>query len=452
MSSNVTANNVTMPLTHCEKGGAAGASLGIGIFLGTLGSVLINIGQNLQSTGMMGRPDVQKKPCTSRTWVIGMTTFAVGAVINFLAFAFAPASILVPIEASQFVVNVIWGKFVNKKSISMRMLVGVTLTIIGTLMCVIFGPSDNRCFSLKDLIALWLIPTWWAYVVISFGVAFWSLHTYNRYQRAERAGRPLRNSIYVLPVTFAVSSALLGGGQMIVHSKAIAELLELQFALVEPYPMTTWFFYVEFFLLFFGGFYWLYKMNEGIGLFDPLFIIPLLQSCYILFGVIAGGIFFEEFAGLQNGPYGIAGWPLFIIGMASLLWGLYLIAPQQDAEDRAKRISREVSVHGSPTLIDRAESEKVHTPLRVALEMDQLNPMKIDSTSHEVPLPTDKEEPNVALRRRDEHRRPSSGSKSERVSRNSSSSSPREQQVVSAEGDDGQESLMAVSLDYPKIL
>ena len=148
--------------------------------------------------------------------------------------------------------------------------------------------------------------------------------------------------------------------------------------------------------------------------------------------------------------------------MASLLWGLYLIAPQQDAEDRAKRISREVSVHGSPTLIDRAESEKVHTPLRadeeaveadhVALEMDQLNPMKIDSTSHEVPLPTDKEEPNVALRRRDEHRRPSSGSKSERVSRNSSSSSPREQQVVSAEGDDGQESLMAVSLDYPKIL
>ena len=42
MSSNVTANNVTMPLTHCERGGAAGASLGIGICLGTLGSVLIN--------------------------------------------------------------------------------------------------------------------------------------------------------------------------------------------------------------------------------------------------------------------------------------------------------------------------------------------------------------------------------------------------------------------------
>jgi hypothetical protein len=147
---NVTANNSTMPLTHCEKGGAANASLGIGIFLGTLGSVLINIGQNLQSTGMMGRPDVQKKPCTSRTWVIGMTTFAVGAVINFLAFAFAPASILVPIEASQFVVNVIWGKFVNKKNISMRMLAGVTLTIIGTLMCVIFGPSANRCFSMSS--------------------------------------------------------------------------------------------------------------------------------------------------------------------------------------------------------------------------------------------------------------------------------------------------------------
>jgi hypothetical protein len=68
-------------------------------------------------------------------------------------------------------------------------------------------------------------------------------------------------------------------------------------------------------------------MNTSLGLFDPLFIIPLLQSSYILFGVISGGIYFEEFAGLHNGPAGAGGWPLFILGMLCILSGLALIAP-----------------------------------------------------------------------------------------------------------------------------
>eukprot|EP00966_Prymnesium_polylepis_P206134 4776409-Prymnesium_polylepis.1 len=34
-------------------------------------------------------------------------------------------------------------------------------------------------------------------------------------------------------------------------------------------------------------------MNKSLGLYDPLFIIPLLQSSYITFGATASGIFYR---------------------------------------------------------------------------------------------------------------------------------------------------------------
>ena len=40
----------------------------------------------------------------------------------------------------------------------------------------------------------------------------------------------------------------------------------------------SWYFYLEFSLLSVTGCIWLYKMNESLGLYDPLFIIPLMQA------------------------------------------------------------------------------------------------------------------------------------------------------------------------------
>ena len=44
---------------------------------------------------------------------------------------------------------------------------------------------------------------------------------------------------------------------------------------------------------------WLYRLSSALGKYDPLFIIPMLQSNYILFSTVTGGIFFQEFASLE---------------------------------------------------------------------------------------------------------------------------------------------------------
>ena len=140
--------------------------IGFGIFLGLLGSVLINLGNNLQALAMHrsgtlkaksrwaavqervnavialspeGQPESRTEAVAAKAapvysdetlaaltrWtrikIAGTTIFLFGSLINFAAFAFAAASVLAPLEAVQFITNLVFGKCVHGLAISRRM-------------------------------------------------------------------------------------------------------------------------------------------------------------------------------------------------------------------------------------------------------------------------------------------------------------------------------------------
>ena len=75
-------------------------------------SVGINTGNNLQAVGLqaltakgvsMGLPPDSKElqPPKSKVWVIGTVVFFSATIINFVAFGFAPAALLAPLESIQ---------------------------------------------------------------------------------------------------------------------------------------------------------------------------------------------------------------------------------------------------------------------------------------------------------------------------------------------------------------
>ena len=120
--------------------------IGVGIFLGLLGSVLINLGNNMQALAMQRAGTLKARArwaavherATARRskteavaamagpvysdealaalarWTRikngGTAIFIFGSVINFAAFAFAAASVLAPLEAVQFITNLVFGK------------------------------------------------------------------------------------------------------------------------------------------------------------------------------------------------------------------------------------------------------------------------------------------------------------------------------------------------------
>ena len=111
---NASTGNSTYHESDESELGATGVI--IGVIMGLVSSIFINVGQNIQSLGAMARPEYQNNPCSSKTWRIGLYVFLFGSIGNQVSFTFAPASVLVPLEAVQFVTNVIFSKFVNKVS------------------------------------------------------------------------------------------------------------------------------------------------------------------------------------------------------------------------------------------------------------------------------------------------------------------------------------------------
>ena len=68
---------------------------------------------------------------------------------------------------------------------------------------------------------------------------------------------------------------------------------------------------------------WLKRLNDALKMFNPLFIIPLLQCNFIFFAVVSGGIFFQEFS-----TFDLRQWMGFWFGIIVMFSGLVLLTPK----------------------------------------------------------------------------------------------------------------------------
>jgi len=80
--------------------------------------------------------------------------------------------------------------------------------------------------------------------------------------------------------------------------------------------------------------YWLFRLNTALGLYNPMFIIPLLQSNFIFFAIVSGGIYFKEFNYMDKGE-----WVGFVAGIISMFSGIALLVPPKDSEKEDSTVS-----------------------------------------------------------------------------------------------------------------
>lgn len=280
MTTNDVAANASMTTNATDVAAACdsfeGWEVPVGVAMGVLGSIGMNVGQNMQATGVRSLPEaVQQFPWRSRTWLYGFAVFVSFAIINFSALSFAPASILVPIESLQFVSNVFYNRIVNQLRVSRRMYLGVLLAVVGTVLTVVFG-APGRCHSLEQMEVYWTNAGWWAFLAFSMPAALGAFVLHRRYRRHWREGHPLSPRLRrALPVSYSLYCALLGGSQLIVHAKVVATLGAMLLR-GETRVLRSWLLYTELALMCLCGGLWGVKLTECLALYEPLLIIPLM--------------------------------------------------------------------------------------------------------------------------------------------------------------------------------
>eukprot|EP01071_Lankesteria_metandrocarpae_P005992 Lankesteria_metandrocarpae@DN4202_c0_g1_i1.p1 len=115
----------------------------VGSCLMAVGSVMMKIGiqRDMQTSGWSG----SAFPFCQAVWWMGFSLYTFGAILHALALAFAPASILAPMNSLGLVANAAVAATVLSEPFGFRELVGTAGTIVGVTLCAIstFLPHDE---------------------------------------------------------------------------------------------------------------------------------------------------------------------------------------------------------------------------------------------------------------------------------------------------------------------
>lgn len=226
----------------------------------------------------------------------------------------------------QFISNICFGRIIHGTRIRRRMVVSTVIILGGIVLVVMFSPSVNPDFDVKQLKALYTRRAFHIYAATLVVLAGGLTTMYTRYRAHFLQAKPLPRDLLVRSTSYAMASAVLGT-QSTLQAKILSELLVTDNAVAS---LRNWFTYVTLVAFVGSTCFWLYRMNHALALFDPLFIIPVLQIFWTLFATLNGGIFFREFFG--DGFSLCCDVPGFASGIFVIFVGVFLLAPRKMKE------------------------------------------------------------------------------------------------------------------------
>lgn len=353
-----------------------GSTWAIGVCVNIVGSIMINLGTNLlkyshkiaqdeylvqsnqanldrRGNGVSeasitiadaGKSNVKHISGTyTKLWYIAFSTFVLGNLINFGSFSLATQSLLAGLGSIQFITNVIFSRFLFNDQITAQILLGTLIILSGNVFVVIFANQSSNNYTAQQLLELYGEPTflWYAGFMILLAIFLHRAHleSIDLLHRAKvlqyRLLNPKRLNPMVekaVPITFALVSGIIGT-QGVVLAKSCSDLIRSTFQgenqFVHPFTyvlLAIWVYVITF---------WLRRMNEALRRFDGVFIIPLLQVNWIVFSIISGGIYFQEFEGFSSGRlFG------FLAGVVLIVIGVFLLAPEKLQKEKVEDVPR----------------------------------------------------------------------------------------------------------------
>ncbi|AOW07141.1 magnesium transporter NIPA-domain-containing protein [Yarrowia lipolytica] len=266
----------------------------IGITTAICGNIIISVALNLQRYAHIRlEADVSSPHYTSsKVWWCGLALMTIGEAGNFLAYAFAPASVVSPLGVFAIVANCLIAPIVFKERVKWSNMMGVAVTVVGILFVVLSATSaqsDTRPVEPRDphamIMAALQQKSFLVYIVFVFVSATLLLHFSRQQLRQQTA-------LFVYLGLVALFGALTA-----LSTKAVSSLLSFAFLRALYDPLT----YACAFVLAATAVFQINFLNRALQTFPSTVVIPTHFVLFTLSVIVGSAMTYHDFDGMTLG-------------------------------------------------------------------------------------------------------------------------------------------------------
>jgi len=254
-------------------------------------------------------------------WVAGIVCVILGSLFDFAALAFVDQAVVAPLGSLTLVSNVFFAPLLLKEKVNRKQLYCTALIIAGSILAVAFAPHAENSPSVREMFGNFAMPRFIIYAVISCAVVALLRYISFRLNKIRRQDMHAYHAVARYHTFAYAACAGIMGAQSVLFAKCTAMLLASTFS----GKAIMFVFWQSYFILAGLGvtiFLQIRWLNSGLQRFSALLIVPIFQSFWILVSVIAGMIFFGEYAGVFAHA---ANAVMFPMGLGLTICGVYFL-------------------------------------------------------------------------------------------------------------------------------
>ncbi|KAJ8332238.1 hypothetical protein SKAU_G00427830 [Synaphobranchus kaupii] len=314
----------------------------IGTLLAIFGNLLVSASLSIQKyshVNLAGTKDPRAYYRT-KTWWLGLFLTILGELGIFVSYAFAPLSLIAPLNAVSVIASSILGfiflreKWKPKEFLKRYILsfVGCALTVAGTYLFVTFGPNSHEKLDAENIVRHVIGWPFLLYLVLGIITFCLLLYFYK-----------LRNANYLIVVLMLV--ALLGS-VTVITVKAVSGMVLL--SILGNLQLTYPIFYIMFVCMVATVVFQATFLSQASHWHDSSLIACVNYILSTTFAIVAGAIFYLEFN--HEDVLHIC---MFLLGCAVCFLGVFLITKNRK---KAKAFEPYVTMdmtQGVPTIHDK---------------------------------------------------------------------------------------------------
>lgn len=254
-------------------------------------------------------PPPDQQYLSSPYWWVGFVLMTVGECGNFLAYGFAPASIVSPLGVVALISNCVIAPVILKEPLRRRDVIGVVVSILGAVVVVWSAEKEETKLGPDQILEAISQTAFEVYFGITCAMIVALMYLSSKYGRKT--------------ILIDLGLVALFGGYTVLSTKGISSLLSSSFYHIFTYPIA----YLFTTILLLTAVLQIKYVNRALQRFDSTQVIPTQFVLFTISVILGSAILYRDFETVT--PERML---KFITGCALTFWGVWLISSRRNGK------------------------------------------------------------------------------------------------------------------------